>query len=95
MMRIYIEYDSLSIIHYLEPWTGDMFTTRFMNCHFYGTVFSALGGDKNVNVPDEPCELSWTTPILSHLDPHTAQSEAEVHCILDLQSMPDAFTNLA
>ena len=35
------------------------------------------------------------TPTLSHLDPRIAQSETEVHHMLDLQSMPDVFTNLA
>ena len=71
----------------------------FAGCHFNETVFPSLGGDKNVNVPNERRELSWTTPTLSHLDPRTAQSEAEVQRILDLQSiaqsMPDAFTDLA
>ncbi|KAM1614644.1 hypothetical protein ACFX2K_023977 [Malus domestica] len=98
-MRIYVGYDSPSIIRYLEPLTGDLFTARFTDCHFYETVFPSLGGDKNVNVPNEQRELSWTTPTLSHLDPRTAQSEAEVQRILDLQSiaqsMPDAFTDLA
>ena len=36
---------------------------------------------------------------MSHLDPHTAQSETEVRRIIDLQSitqsMPDAFNDLA
>ncbi|KAM2885697.1 hypothetical protein COP2_012840 [Malus domestica] len=99
MMRIYVGYDSPSIIRYLEPLTGDLFTTRFTDCHFYETVFPSLGGDKSVNVPEERRELSWTTPTLSHLDPRTAQSETEVHCILDLQSiaqsMPNAFIDLA
>ncbi|KAM2817807.1 hypothetical protein COP1_041878 [Malus domestica] len=98
-MGIYVGYDSPSIIRYLEPLTGDLFTARFADCHFYETVFPSLGGDKNVNVPNERRELSWTTPTLSHLDPRTSQSEAEVQRILDLQSiaqsMPDAFTNLA
>lgn len=98
-MGIYVGYDSPSIIRYLEPLTGDLFTARFADCHFYETVFPSLGGDKNVNVPNERRELSWTTPTLSHLDPRTAQSEAEVQRILDLQSiaqsMPDAFTDLA
>ena len=43
MMGIYVGYDSLSIIHYLEPLTGDMFTARFADCHFYETVFMSLG----------------------------------------------------
>ncbi|KAM1358219.1 hypothetical protein FF2_044719 [Malus domestica] len=98
-MGIYVGYDSPSIIRYLEPLTGYLFTARFTDCHFYETVFPPLGGDKNVNVPNERRELSWTTPTLSHLDPRTAQSEAEVQRILDLQSiaqsMPDAFTDLA
>ena len=39
------------------------------------------------------------TPTLSHLDPRTAQSEAEVQRILDLysiaHSVPNVFTDLA
>ncbi|KAM1104721.1 hypothetical protein ACFX19_013259 [Malus domestica] len=72
MMGTYVGYDSLSIIRYLEPLTGDQFTTHFVNCHFYETVFLSLRGDKNVNVPEERCKLLWTTPVLSHLDPCTA-----------------------
>ncbi|XP_048426886.1 uncharacterized protein LOC125471064 [Pyrus x bretschneideri] len=96
-MRIYVGYDSSSIIRYLKPLIGDLFIARFTDCHFYMTVFPPLKGDKNVNVPEERRKLSWTTPILSHLDPRTAQSKTEVQCILDLQSiaqsMPDAFTD--
>ena len=76
-----------------------LFTARFTDCHIYKTVFPLLRGDKNVNVPEERHELSWMTHTLSHLDPHTAQSENEVQRILDLQSiaqsMPDTFTHLA
>ena len=68
-MGIYVGYDSPSIIRYLEPLTDDLFTARFADCCFYETVFPSLGGDKNVNVPEERRELSWTTPTLSHLDP--------------------------
>ncbi|KAM1132375.1 hypothetical protein EV1_046421 [Malus domestica] len=98
MMGICIGYDSPSIIHYLEPLTDNLFTARFANCHFYEIVFQSLRGDKNVNVSDERCELSWTTPTLSHLDPSTTQSETEMQRILNLQSiaqsMPYAFTDL-
>ena len=34
-MGIYVGYDSPSIIRYLEPLTGDLFTARFTDCHFY------------------------------------------------------------
>ena len=74
-MGIYVGYDSTSIIHYLEPLTSDLFTTCFTNCHFNKIVFSSLGGDKNVNIPEEQCELSWTTPTLTHLNLRTVQSE--------------------
>ncbi|KAM1377208.1 hypothetical protein ACFX2F_038847 [Malus domestica] len=98
-MEIFVGYDSPSIIRYLEPLIGELFTARFVNYHFYETVFQLLGGDKNANVSEEQRELLWTTPTLSYLDPRIAQSETEVQRILDLhnvaQSMPDAFTDLA
>ncbi|KAM1800846.1 hypothetical protein ACFX11_032525 [Malus domestica] len=98
-MGIYVGYDSPSIICYLEPLIGDLFTARFVDCHIYKTVFLSLGGDKNVTVPEERRELSWMTPTLSHLDPLTTQSETEVQRILDFQSiahsMPNAFIYLA
>ncbi|KAM1174630.1 hypothetical protein ACFX19_027732 [Malus domestica] len=52
-MGIYVGYDYLSIIRYLEPLIGDLFIAHFMDCHFYETVFPSLGGDKNVNIPEE------------------------------------------
>ena len=98
-MRIYVGYDSSLIIRYLEPLTGNLFTACFVDCHFYETIFPSLGGAKNVTVLEERNELSWMTPTLSYLDPRTAQSETEVHHILDLQSiaqsMPYGFTDLA
>ena len=97
-MKIYVGYDSPSIICYLEPLAEDLFTTRFTDCHFYETVFPSLGGDKNIKILEEQRELSWTTTLFSHLDSRTAQSETEVWCILDLQtvyqSMLDAFIDL-
>ena len=50
---MYVGYESPSIICFLEPLTDDLFTSRFMNCHFNETFFSPLEGDKNVNVPEE------------------------------------------
>ena len=45
-LGVYIGFDSPSIIKYLEPKTGDLFTARFADCQFDETVFPALGGDK-------------------------------------------------
>ena len=63
MMGIYVIYDSPSIIRYLEPLTSDLFTTHFANCHFYETVFPSLGGDKNVNVPEEHVNYRGWLPL--------------------------------
>ena len=96
---IYVGYDSRSIVRYLEPLTGYLFTAYFADCHFDETVFPSLGGDKHVNVPVERRELSWYAHTMSHLDPRTAQSETEVRRIIDpqiiAQSMLDAFNDLA
>ena len=46
---IYVGFDSTSIIRYLEPLTGDLFTTRYADCHFDESMFSPLGGDKHSN----------------------------------------------
>ena len=46
-----------------EPLTSNLFSARFADCHFYETIFPSLGGDKNVNVPKERRELSWTSPL--------------------------------
>ncbi|KAM2757165.1 hypothetical protein PS2_018946 [Malus domestica] len=66
-LGIYVGFDSPSIIRYLEPLTGDMFTTRFTDCHFDEIVFPSLGGEKTV--PEERQELTWVVLTLSHFDP--------------------------
>ena len=45
---IYVGFDSLSIIKYLEPMSGDVFRARFADCHFNETVFPQLGGEKSI-----------------------------------------------
>ena len=94
-LGIYVGFLSASIIHYLEPFTGNLFTTRFADCHFDESVFSPLGEDKpNSN---KWREITWNTPSLLHLDPRTKQSELEVQRIIHLQDLadqlPDAFTD--
>ena len=42
-LRIYVGYESPSIIRYLEPRTCDVFMARFADCHFNEAIFSALG----------------------------------------------------
>src|SRR4051812_9456785 len=94
-LGIYVGFDSPSIIRYLEPLTGDLFTARFADCHFDETTFPPLG-EKN-KPPEIRLELSWKVNSLSHLDPRTSQSEIEVQRIIHLQrvanQMPDAFAD--
>ena len=94
-MGIYVGLDSPSIIRYLEPLTGDLFTARFADCHFDETNFPSLG--KREASSEEKRELSWKVPSLIHLDPYTSQCENEVRRIIHLQAianqLPDAFTD--
>ena len=42
-LRIYVGFDFSSVIKYREPLMGDVFTGRFVDCHFNETDFSTLG----------------------------------------------------
>ncbi|XP_020423838.1 uncharacterized protein LOC109950204 [Prunus persica] len=96
-LGIYIAFDSPSIIRYLEPLTSDMFTARFADSRFDETILPLLGGEK-VSLPEERREITWNASSLSHLDPHTNQSECEVQRIIHLKSianqLPNAFTDI-
>ena len=94
-LGIYVGFLSASIIHYLKPLTGNLFTVRFADCLFDEFVFPPLGEDKpNSN---KWREITWNTPSLLHLDPRTKKSELEVQRIVHLQDLadqlPDAFTD--
>jgi len=90
---IYVGYESPSIIKYLEPLTGDLFTARFADCHFDESVFPALGGENK----QLEKQISWKELSLCHMDPRTGQSELEVQKIIHLQNianqLPDSFTD--
>ena len=44
----YVGFNSPSIIRYLEPLTGDVFTARFADYQFDETVFQSLRGEKKI-----------------------------------------------
>ena len=73
--RIYIGFDSPSIIKYFQPSTGDVFRARFTDCHFDEVNFLSLGGDKLPK--EERHEIIWNASSMSHLDPCTAQCDKE------------------
>ncbi|KAI3735382.1 hypothetical protein L6452_14878 [Arctium lappa] len=94
-LGIYVGYESISIIKYLDPSTGDLFTARFADCHFNESEFPALGG--GTKQLENQSTISWSELSLSHLDPRTKQCELEVQKIIHLQGLanqlPDAFTD--
>jgi hypothetical protein len=45
-IEIYIGFDSLSIIRFLEPLTDDVFKARFEACHFDENIFPSLRKEK-------------------------------------------------
>ena len=79
-LGIYVGYESPSIIKYIEPLTGDLFTARFADCHFDESYFPALGGGKNQSRK----EITWKIS-LDFLDPRTKDCELEVQRIIHLQ----------
>ena len=93
-MGIYVGYESPSIIKYIEPLTGDVFTARFADCHFDETLFPTLGGENKQLDKD----ISWKESSLNNFDPRTNECELQVRKIIHLQSvanqLPDAFTNI-
>ena len=52
-LGIYVDFDSPSIIRYLEPLIGDVFRAKFSYCHFNEVVFPPLGGEKSIPKNDE------------------------------------------
>ena len=50
-LGIYVGFQSASIINYIEPLTGEVFTARFADCHFDENIFPPLGEDKLI--PEE------------------------------------------
>ncbi|XP_060200651.1 uncharacterized protein LOC132628919 [Lycium barbarum] len=75
--------------------TGDLFTARFVDCHFDESIYPALGGENK----QLKKEIDWNVISFSHLDPRTNQCELEVQKIIYLQNianqLPDAFTDLS
>jgi hypothetical protein len=93
-LGIYVGYSSPSIIKYLEPLTGDLFTARFANCIFIEDHFLVLEGELYQNKCQE---IDWNTEGISFSDPRTTEAELQVQRIIDLQNIAnnllDAFSD--
>ncbi|KAL0329128.1 UNVERIFIED_CONTAM: Copia protein, partial [Sesamum radiatum] len=69
-LGIYVGYESPSIVKYLEPLTGDLFTAHFADCHFDESVYPTLGRETK----QLEQKINWNELSLSHLDPRTNQT---------------------
>jgi hypothetical protein len=73
---IYVGYQSPSILKYLEPLTGDLFTARFADCIFNEDHFLTLGGDnKFIN---DGQKINWDDKSILSSDPRTKEIEFQV-----------------
>jgi hypothetical protein len=82
-MGIYVGFQSLSILKYLEPLTGDLFMTWFTDCIFNEDHFLALGGDNKFITDD--WEINWDDKSILSSDSHTKETKLQVQKILELQ----------
>jgi hypothetical protein len=94
-MGIYVGFQSPSILKYLEPLTGDLFTTWFVDCIFNKDHFPVLGGDNKFITNGR--EINWDDKSILSSDPRTKEIELQVQKIIELQqiasNLPDAFTD--
>jgi hypothetical protein len=94
-LGIYVGYHSPSIIKYLEPLSGDLFTVWYADCIFNEDNFLALGGDYKYH--SECQEINWNDKSILSSDPRIKETELYVQKIINLQNvtnnLPDAFTD--
>jgi hypothetical protein len=81
-MGIYMGYQSPSILKYLEPLAGDLFTVRFADCIFNEDHFLTLGGDnKFIN---DGQKINWDNKYILSSDPRTKETELQVKKMVEL-----------
>jgi hypothetical protein len=94
-LGIYVGYQLLSIIKYLELLMGDLFTAQFVDCIFNEDHFSTLGGDNKFI--DDGREIVWGDKIILSFDPRTRETDLQVQKIIELHQiaskLSDVFTD--
>jgi hypothetical protein len=81
-MEIYVGYQSPSILKYLEPLTGDLFTARLADCICNEDHFSTLGGDNKFIT--NGWEINWYDKSILSSDPYTKEIELQVYKIIEI-----------
>jgi hypothetical protein len=72
-LRIYVGFQSPSILKYLEPLTSDLFTTRCVDCIFNEDHFPTLGGDNKFI--DDGHGIVWGDKTIISSDPCTKETD--------------------
>jgi hypothetical protein len=94
-LAIYVGFQPPSIIKYLEPLMGYLFTTRFADCIFNEDHFPVLEGDNKYH--NDGQEIVWDDKSILSSDPRTRENELQVQKIIELHhiasNMPDAFND--
>jgi hypothetical protein len=84
-MWFYVRFQSPSILKYLEPLLGDLFTAHFVDCIFNEDHFLTLGGDnKFIN---DGREIDWDNKSILSSDPRTKETKLQVQNFLELQQI--------
>jgi hypothetical protein len=107
-LRVYLGYESPSIIQYLEPTTGKMFRARFADCVFDETMFPMVGHPENDTDSKEEKETlakevkdmlfkGRPSPLVPDSGPNAARVEELVQQMVNLNKIasraPDAFSS--
>jgi hypothetical protein len=71
-----VGYRSPSIVKYLEPLTGGLFTTWYVDCIFNEDHFPSLGGDYKYH--SECQKINWDDKSILSSDPCTKEIELQV-----------------
>jgi hypothetical protein len=94
-LGIYVGFQSPSILRYLEPLTGDLFTAWFADCILIEDHFFGFRGDNKFI--DDSQEIDWDDKSVLSSDPRTKETELQVQKNLELQQIAsnllDVFTN--
>jgi hypothetical protein len=78
-LGIYVGFQSPSIIKYLEPLTGDLFTAWFADCIFNEYHFLTLGGDNEFI--NDGWKIVWDDKIILSSDPRAKEIDLQVQNI--------------